>query len=148
MVSGTSCADGCVDSSFSRRARVAGTDQAPEPKVAQLDASFTVNGGRDSLREACVDHLRHEKQNWRPFARHAFAPLPAPLLKLTELLPLQASDASLDLLGFVAAVSNELPPYSDYYEIASVSKESLPRDWHPLAFDDPNQPDICRSGRC
>jgi hypothetical protein len=65
-------------------------DSVDEParKVERLEALFIAHGGRVKLKESCAQHLRHEKQNWRPFAlpvcRHplnlsfpTFGPAPA-----------------------------------------------------------------------
>src|SRR5216684_8969218 len=59
-------------------------DSADEParKVARLETLFTAHGGRDKLKESCVQHLRHEKQNWRPFALPAFERLRSTLLRV------------------------------------------------------------------
>jgi hypothetical protein len=82
--------------------------------------------------------LRHEKQNWRPFALPAFERLRSTLLRVAGILPLQATATTSELLGFVSAVCNEEPPYSDYYLIENVEPGSLPREWRGLVLDDPS----------
>jgi hypothetical protein len=51
---------------------------------------------------------------------------------------LQATATTRDLLSFIGAVSDEEPPYCDYYRIDAVGPEALPRDWRSLVLDDPN----------
>jgi hypothetical protein len=46
---------------------VHGDTETPARKVARLETLFTDHGGREMLKESCAQHLRHEKQNWRPF---------------------------------------------------------------------------------
>jgi hypothetical protein len=112
--------------------------RAPARKVERLETLFTAHGGREKLKEFCAQHLRHEKQNWRPFARNAFERLRSTLLRVADILPLQATAMTRDLLGFVSAVSNEEPPYSDYYLIENVEAGALPREWRGLVLDDPS----------
>jgi len=114
------------------------SDDPPARKVERLETLYTAHGGREKLKESCAQHLRHEKQNWRPFARNAFERLRSTLLRVAGILPLQATAMTRDLLGFVSAVSNEEPPYSDYYLIENVEAGSLPRDWRGLILDDPS----------
>lgn len=123
---------------------VHGTTDDPTQKVARLEMLFTAHGGPDKLEQTCAEHLRHEKRNWRPFAWAAFVPLRAALLRLTEVLlsPLQATENSRDLLGLVAAVTDNEPPYSDYYQIDDVAPEALPREWRSLVLDDPDNPGL------
>jgi hypothetical protein len=113
-------------------------DSADKParKVARLDALFTAHGGREKLKESCVQHLRHEKQNWRPFALPTFERLRSTLLRVAAILPLQATSRTEDLLGFVMAVCEEEPPYSDYY-VLNGDPDALPREWRRLVLDDP-----------
>jgi TnpA family transposase len=110
----------------------------PARKVARLEALYAAHGGREQLKESCAQHLRHEKQNWRPFALPAFERLRSTLLRVASILPLQATATTRDLIAFVSAVSNEEPPYSDYYLIENVEPGSLPRDWRGLVLDDPS----------
>lgn len=110
----------------------------PAQKVIRLEALFAACGGRDKLAQSCAEHLRHEKQNWRPFARAVFVPLRTPLLRVADILPLQATASTSDLLSLVAAISGEEPPYSDYYRINDFGPEVLPRDWRGLVLDDPD----------
>jgi len=109
----------------------------PKPGVTVTEALFTAHGGRKELKEACAQHLRHEKQNWRPFVRGAFERLRAPLLRVANILPLQSTTATADLLSLVAAVTSDEPPYADYLRIADFGEEALPRDWRRLVMDDP-----------
>jgi hypothetical protein len=60
------------------------------------------------------------------------------LLRVAGILPLQATATTRDFLGFVMAVCDEEPPYSDYYLIENVRPGSLPRDWRGLVLDDPS----------
>jgi TnpA family transposase len=114
-----------------------GEDQ-PACKIEQLEALYAAHGGRDKLKESCTQHLRHEKQNWRPFARSVFERLRSALLRVAGILPLQATALTRDLLGFVSAVCHEEPPYSDYYLIEDVEPGSIPREWRRLVLDDPD----------
>jgi TnpA family transposase len=114
-----------------------GTEK-PARKLARLDALFVQYGGRDKLKESCAQHLRHEKQNWRPFARTAFEQLRSTLLQVAGILPLQVTAPTRDLLEFVSAVSNEEPPYADYYIIKNVAPDALPQEWRRLVLDDPD----------
>lgn len=110
----------------------------PARKVARLEALFSQYGGRERLKESCAEHLRHEKQTWRPFALPVFERLRSTLLRVAGMLPLQATATTSGLLGFVSAVCNEEPPYSDYYLIENVEPGSLPREWRGLVLDDPS----------
>jgi hypothetical protein len=116
---------------------VHGSEGNPAEKAQRLEVLFAARGGRDQLTQDCAEHLRHEKQNWRPFARAALEPLRSALLRVTSMLPLQATATTRDLLSFVGAVSDEEPPYSDYYRIDGVALNALPREWRSLVHDDP-----------
>ena len=115
-------------------------ESAEEPvrKVARLEALFTAHGGREKLKESCAQHLRHEKQNWRPFVLPVFERLRSTLLRVAGILPLQATATTGDLLGFVMAVCDEEPPYSDYY-LLNVAPDALPREWRRLVLDHPSE---------
>lgn len=65
---------------------VHGTESDPLQKVSRVETLFAAQGGRDALAQSCEEHLRHERQNWRPFARAVFVPLRHSLLRLVELL--------------------------------------------------------------
>jgi len=54
----------------------------PARKVARLEALFSQHGGRERLKESCAEHLRHEKQTWRPFALPVFERLRSTLLRV------------------------------------------------------------------
>jgi hypothetical protein len=42
--------------------------------VSLTQALFTAHGGHHALVQSGVEHLQHEKQNWRPIARATFKP--------------------------------------------------------------------------
>jgi TnpA family transposase len=119
---------------------VHGSEQDPADKVRQLEALFAARGGLEQLTRNCAEHLRHERQNWRPFARAAFVPLRSPLLRVADILPLQCTDSTSDLLCLIGAVTGEEPPYYDYTRINDFGAEVLPRDWRALVLDDPEEP--------
>ena len=121
-----------------------GTDENPELKLARLEALFAALGGREHLEEACTEHLRHERRNWRPFAWSIFVPMHSALLRLIEILPLKPTSASQDLMSLISAVSGELygGVYFDYYELPQVSPEAIPREWRKLVLDDPRDPSV------
>jgi TnpA family transposase len=60
------------------------------------------------------------------------------LLRVASILPLQSTATTRDLLGFVSAVSDDEPPYSDYYLIDDVDPDALPLEWRRLVLDDPS----------
>jgi TnpA family transposase len=78
---------------------VHGSEGNPTEKLQRLETLFTARGGRDQLAKDCAEHLRHEKQNWRPFAQAALQPLRSALLRVTSILPLQATATTRDLLA-------------------------------------------------
>jgi TnpA family transposase len=108
-------------------------------KLARLEQLFVARGGREQLAQVCEDHLRHERQNWRPFARAAFVSFRSPLLRVAEILPLQATSASSDLLCLIGAVTGDEPPYYDYTRVNDFGAQVLPREWRDLVLDDPNE---------
>jgi TnpA family transposase len=114
-------------------------DSADEParKVGRLEAVFAMHGGREKLKDSCAQHLRHENQNWRPFALPVFERLRSTLLVVAATLPLHATATTRDLLGFAMAVCDGEPPYSDYY-VLNEDPNVLPREWHRLVLDDPD----------
>ena len=114
--------------------------QGPEEKCAQLESLFAANGGRERLDQTCTEHLRHERNNWRPFARRAFVPVRAPLLRLARTLPLQATAETSHLLDLIAAVAHVESPRYDYCLINNVRPDVLPREWRVLVHDDANNP--------
>ncbi len=107
----------------------------PAQTLARLEALYAAEGGRERLTQQCANHLRHEKQNWRPFARAAFVPVRAPLLRVADLLPLQGTPATGELLDLVMAVTGDEPPYCDYICIDGVAPDALPREWRGLVHD-------------
>ena len=113
------------------------SDDKPERKLERLEELFTAHGGREKLKESCAQHLRHEKQNWRPFVRGSFERLRRPLLQVADILPLQATAETTDLLTLVSAVTGDEPPYADYLQINDLGEEAIPRDWRGLVMDDP-----------
>jgi TnpA family transposase len=119
----------------------AGSDE-PAQKIARMDALFAAHGGREALEKGCAEYLRHEKKNWRPFAHAAFLPFRAPLLQVADVLPLQCTDNTSDLLRILGATVGELPPYDDYVRIENVGPPAVPRDWHSLVHDLPDDPQV------
>ena len=115
---------------------VLGTVEEPIQKVTHLNAVVVTYGGREVLETACAEHLRHERRNWRPFARQAFVPLRAPLMRLANTLPLTGAPEAMDLLSLIASATFDEPPYSDYLRITDVN-DALPSEWPTLVLDDP-----------
>lgn len=113
--------------------KVLGTEQAPAQKVSAVEALFASNGGVEALVQGCEEHLRHERQNWRPFARDVFAPLRSVLLRLVEVLPLQGTSTTVGLLSLVRSLSaqssSSLP---DFLTVNDVASSALPQQWHAL----------------
>jgi TnpA family transposase len=104
-------------------------------KVSQVETVFAAQGGREALAQSCEEHLRHERQNWRPFARAVFVPLRSALLRLAGILPLQGTATAAGLLSLVRSLTNEASPRSDYQTIDGVAPNTLPREWHDLVHD-------------
>jgi hypothetical protein len=119
---------------------VHGSEEDPAHKVTRLEALFARCGGREQLTQTCAEHLRHEKQNWRPFARAAFVPFRSPLLRVADILPLQSTAITSNLHCLIGSVTGEEPPYYDYTRINDFGPEVLPRDWRGLVLDDPEEP--------
>jgi TnpA family transposase len=115
---------------------VHGQEIAAQEKIAQLAAVFVSHGGHESLAKDCDAHLRHERQNWRPFACAVFVPLRATLLRLAQVLPLQESQTSRDVLRLVGAVADGAAE-ADYLSIEGVLPGTLPREWRALVHDHP-----------
>ena len=113
---------------------VHGSDVDPMEKVSLVKALFTAQGGHQALVQSCNEHLRHERQNWRPFARAMFVPLRSALVQLVEILPLQSTADSDGLLCLAKALKSD-PVDRDYLSIAGVAPNTLPREWHPLVHD-------------
>lgn len=113
---------------------VHGSDVDPMEKVSLAQALFTAQGGHHALVQSCDEHLQHEKQNWRPFARAMFVPLRSALVQLVEILPLQSTADSDGLLCVAKALKSDASQ-SDYLSIAGVAPNTLPREWHALVHD-------------
>ena len=113
---------------------VHGADVDPREKVSLAQALFTAQGGHHALVQSCDEHLQHEKQNWRPFARAMFVPLRSALVQLVEILPLQSTTDSDGLLCLAKALKSD-GSQSDYLSIARVAPNTLPREWHVLVHD-------------
>ena len=120
---------------------VFGDDTAPALKVAHLDQILAAAGGRRALEDACTELLRHEKQNWRPFARQSFIPMRSTLLQLAAILPLQSTPETDDLLRLVAIAAAYEAPYYDHYS-TDIPTSVLPRYWRPIVLDDPTNPNL------
>ncbi len=113
---------------------VHGLEADPVQKVARVESVFTAQGGREALAQSCEEHLQHEKQNWRPFARAVFVPLRSALIRLAEILPLQGTTAAAGLLRLIESLSSE-PLNNDHLTIDGASPNTLPREWHDLLHD-------------
>ena len=113
---------------------VHGSDDEPVQKVSRVETVFAAQGGHEALAKSCEEHLHHEKQNWRPFARAMFVPLRSTLVQLVEILPLQGTTASDGLLRCVRSLKSETP-HSDYLSITGVAPNTFPREWHALVHD-------------
>lgn len=114
---------------------VHGSESDPLQKVSRVDALFAALGGREALAQNCEEHLRHERQNWRPFAWAVFVPLRSSLLRLVEILPLQGTPVTESLLRLVRSLTNEESPQRDYRVVNGVAASTLPREWQDLVHD-------------
>jgi len=106
----------------------------PVQMVTNVETLLVAHGGRESLAQGCEEHLRHERQNWRPFARAVFVPVRSVLLRLVETLPLQGTTAAQGLLHLVESLTSEAS-HSDHLTIAGAATNTLPREWHDLVHD-------------
>ena len=113
---------------------VYGLKTDPVQKMARVETVFAAQGGHEALVQSCEEHLRHEKQNWRPFARAVFVPLRSALIRLMEILPLQGTTAADGLLRLAESLTGE-PSHSDHVTIDGAAPNTLPRDWHDLVHD-------------
>ncbi|HAL38986.1 MAG TPA: Tn3 family transposase [Polaromonas sp.] len=113
---------------------VHGSDVDPVQKVSRVETVFAAQGGHEALVRSCEEHLHHEKQNWRPFARAVFVPLRSALVRLVEILPLQGTTAAGGLLRLVESLTSE-PSHSDHLTIDGAAPNTLPREWHDLVHD-------------
>lgn len=120
---------------------VHGQELAAQEKLSRLESLLAAHGGRRALAQDCDAHLRHERQNWRPFARPVFAPLRPTLLRLVGLLPLQGPPATQGLLRLVKKVT-EAYLENDYLSIEGVSPSTVSREWRPLVHDHPHDPQV------
>ena len=109
-------------------------DVDPALKVSSLETAFVAQGGHKALMQGCDEHLRHEKQNWRPFARAVFIPIRSALLRLAGILPLQGSPTSTEMLRLVSALTCE-SSLSDYLTVDGALAHTLPREWQELVHD-------------
>ncbi|MDO8778744.1 MAG: Tn3 family transposase [Burkholderiaceae bacterium] len=114
---------------------VHGSEVDPAQKVSLAEAVFAAQGGHEALAQSCEEHLRHERQNWRPFARAVFVPLRSALMRLVEILPLQGTTAADGLLRLVRSLTSESSLQRDYLTIDGVAPNTLPREWHDLVHD-------------
>ena len=117
---------------------VHGAELDAEQKVSQVETVFDAQGGRETLAQSCEEHLRLERQNWRPFARAVFVPLRSALLRLVGILPLQGTATAAGLLSLVRSLTNKTSPHGDYQTINGVAPNTLPREWHDLVHDHPD----------
>lgn len=113
---------------------VHGLEDEPVKKVARVESVFAAQGGREALTQSCEEHLQHEKQNWRPFARTVFVPLRSALIRLAEILPLQGTAAAQGLLRLVESLPSDTS-HNDHLTIDGVAPNTLPREWHDLVHD-------------
>jgi TnpA family transposase len=113
---------------------VHGLDAGPVQKISRVESLYAAQGGREALVQSCQEHLQHEKQNWRPFARAVFVPLRSALIRLSEILPLQGTSAADGLLRLVESLTSE-PPHSDHLTIDGAAPNTLPREWRDLVHD-------------
>jgi len=118
--------------------KVLGTKTDPVQKVSGVEKLFASHGGREALVQGCEEHLRHERQNWRPFARAVFVPLRSVLLRLVEMLPLQGTPTTEGLLRLVASLSSQSSSQSDFVAIDDVAPNTLPHEWYALVHDHAN----------
>ena len=110
----------------------------PVQKVSRVESLYAAQGGREALVQSCQEHLKHERQNWRPFARAVFVPLRSALLRLVETLPLQGAPTSQGLLLLVQSISTQDSSHTDYLTVAGVAPDALPLEWHALVHDHAN----------
>ena len=113
---------------------VHGVKADPVQKVARVESLFAAQGGREALAQSCEEHLQHERQNWRPFARAVFVPLRSALIRLAEILPLQGTAAAGGLLRLIEPLTGE-PSHTDHLSIDGAAPNTLPREWHDLVHD-------------
>jgi TnpA family transposase len=113
---------------------VCGSESDPVQKVSLVESLFAAQGGREALAQSCEEHLQHERQNWRPFARAVFVPLRSSLLRLVETLPLQGTTAADGLIRLIESLTSE-PSHGDYVAIDGAAPNTLPREWHGLVHD-------------
>ncbi len=112
-----------------------GHAEEPARIVERLEVLFAAHGGREALQTACTEHLRYENQNWRPFARQAFAPLRSTLLRLVDQLPFEGIPPASSLLEAVGLVAADMDCHRDYLILENVPSDFLPRDWRPLVLN-------------
>lgn len=116
--------------------KVLGAEADPAQKISAVETLFASHGGTESLAQSCEEHLRHERQNWRPFARAVFVPLRGVLLRLAEILPLEGDATAAGLLRLVGSLSSQSSSSrADFLAIDEVAPNTLPREWHALVYD-------------
>ena len=115
--------------------KVLGTEADPVQKVSGVETLFASHGGPEALAQGCEEHLRHERQNWRPFARAVFVPLRSVLRRLVEMLPLQGAPTIDGLLRLIRTLSNQSSSHADFLTVDEVPPNTLPREWHALVHD-------------
>ena len=118
--------------------KVLGTESDPAQILSSVEKLFTEHGGRRALEQSCEEHLRHERQNWRPFARAVFVPLRSVLMRLVEILPLQGDETAEGLLRLIKSLLSESISSSDTLTVGDVAPNTLPRVWHGLVQADVN----------
>jgi hypothetical protein len=104
-------------------------------KVSQVKTVFAALGGHEALAQSCEEHLRHERHNWRTFARAVVDLLRSALLRLVGILPLQGMATTAGLLSLVRSLATELSPRSDDQTIDGVAPNTLPLKWQELVHD-------------
>lgn len=115
--------------------KLLGSKADPVQIVSKMETLFASHGGREALVQGCEEHLRHERQNWRPFARAVFVPLRSVLLRLVEILPLEGDATAAGLLRLVRSLSNHASSQSDFVTVDEVASNTLPREWCDLVHD-------------
>jgi TnpA family transposase len=122
--------------------KVLGSESDAAKIVSNVNTLFAAYGGRETLVQGCEEHLRHERQNWRPFARSVFVPMRGVLLRLVEILPLQGDATAAGLLRLVRSLSSHASSQADFVSVEEVAPNTLPREWCDLVHDHANDRQI------